>query len=67
MTEKEIDQIIQTLNNSFIALQNVGITATEHNLDMMKLAQNNIKGIVGFLKEKEDDIEKSKKIDDKNK
>jgi hypothetical protein len=43
------------------------MNSSEHNLDMMKLAQNNIKGVMGFLQEKEKEMNKDKKVNDKNK
>lgn len=69
MNENELNQISQTLTNVYIALQNMNMPMTENNLNMMNVAQSNVKGLIGFLKEKTNKIDKNKesKKDDKNK
>ena len=68
MNENELNQISQTLTNVYIALQNMNMPMTENNLNMMNVAQSNVKGLIGFLKEKTNKIDKNKesKKDDKN-
>jgi hypothetical protein len=59
MTEQEVNQVSQTLTNVYIALQNMNMPMTENNLEMMNVAQKNVKGLIGFLQEKENEIKKN--------
>ena len=73
MTDTEVNQLSQTLSNVFIALQNMNMPMTENNLNMMNVAQSNVKGVIGFLKEKltemskKDNQEETDKIDENKK
>jgi len=50
MTNKE-NQIYQVLSTVFVAIQNLNMPMTEQNLQMMTVAQNNVKGILKLLQE----------------
>jgi hypothetical protein len=67
MDKSEINQLKQTLTNVYIALQNMNMPMTENNLEMMNVAQKNVKGLIGFLQEKENEMKNDKKVDNKNK
>jgi hypothetical protein len=61
MTDQEKSQVLQALNTVFIVLQQMNMPMTEHNLQMMNVAQSNVKAVLKLL---QDNNEIGNKIDE---